>query len=212
MTMDTAELVAGPQQERLNTLSNLVAKEIGGSVTDVKIKRIIQASNVSGILFHGIRKNSWAETATIEGVKPLTPESTADGPSGLTSYWSTGGYLFGGLRSDGNLETLDSTFFNWSHASDGEAYLNIAVTDKEKVNSISPVMIKPNSAVEVPFTVPPSDITLLRVQVDPSDMVQGARYAYRVAEQKMVGLLEKVIDGEYKPGEVVKLQLAKAAA
>jgi hypothetical protein len=212
MATDITETIEGQRQERLNTISNLVATEIGGTATDARVKDIIQASNARGILFHGIRNNSKAVLAATEGIKPLTPESTYDGPPGMTSFWSTGENLFGGLKSNGGLETFDTTFFHWSHASDGEAHLNIAVTDKEEINKISPVMIKQNSTVEIPFTVPPKHLTLLRVKVDPADMDQGARYAYRKAEERMLGLLEKVVDGEYKVGEIIELKPEKVSA
>jgi hypothetical protein len=189
----TAEQQSVRQEERLTRISSLAAFEIGGDVTEQRIKNIITASNTEGILFHGVKRNSRIESISKDGIEPLTPESLAGNAHGMSSYWTMGESLFGGIKTNGKLETYDTTFFHWSHASDGQAHVNIALATKADLEKIAPVNISPNSANEVYFTVPPSHFTLLRTRVDPKDFAKGGRYAYQRAEQRMIDLLELVI-------------------
>jgi hypothetical protein len=204
-----AEQLSVRQEERLTRISSLAAFEIGGDVTDQRIRNIITASNTDGILFHGIKRNSSIDGVSKDGIKPMTPESLAGNANGMSSYWTMGESLFGGIKTNGKLETYDTTFFHWSHASDGQAHVNIALATRADLEKIAPVNIAPNSASEVYFTVPPSHFTLLRTRVDPEDFANGGRYAYQRAEQRMIDLLEMVIGVDSTVRRINHPELAK---
>ncbi len=207
---DGFEEVQGIKEEKLDSISNLTAEEIGGDVTGARIKRIIQASNTRGILFHGIKRNTFIEDVKQNGILPLTPESQTGGPR---SYWTTGQSLFGDLKQDGSLQTYNTTFFHYAPAANGDtAYINIAVTDKDTLNGISPIMVPPDAHVEVSVPLLPNQFTLLRVPVDNNERERDPRNAWRLAERRMVSLLEGVIDGSIKMGEVVELDVASPVA
>jgi hypothetical protein len=168
-----------------------IARKIDAPI-DEMVREVILSSNQNKILYHGVKSPKSIEQIEKHGLNPITPEG------GNCSYWATGMALF---EPD-----MDSPFFNYSGQYSIEhpdiVDLSIVMTDynslKDRGIRLSPCA--PDDQILVFDTIPPEELTIVKVKIDYSNdhTCVEPRMRRQRAEKELLRLIRAHIMNDYE--------------
>ena len=173
-----------------------IARTIGGDVTPQRVSAVIQGLKEGGHYVHGIKKTEYKSDVLEKGILPLTPEGGA-------SYWTSGESVFGSLTAKNELQSYDTTFFQYAHARSGDqskSVMLMAITNKDLLKQHG-IEIKGTDYATIKKPVPREAMALLEVEIPSGN--GSARQQGQAIEQQMFSLLENVLKNGYQAGQVI---------